>query len=96
MNRAELVRRNKETIQRIARNHGAVDIRLFGSVARREETEESDIDFLVELEEGRSLLDLGGMLMDLQDELGVEVDLTTTTSLPDDVKERVLEGSSSL
>lgn len=58
--------------------------------------EESDVDFLVELEEGRSLLDLGGMLMDLQDELGVEVDLTTTPSLSDDVKERVLEDSSSI
>jgi len=96
MKRAELVRRKKEEIHRIARNHGAIDIRLFGSVARGEESDDSDIDFLVELEQGRSLLDLGGMLMDLREELGVEVDLTTTSSLPDDVKQRVLKDSSTL
>lgn len=96
MNRAELVQQKKHAIRRIAQEHGATEIRLFGSVASGDESETSDIDFLVELEDGRSLLDLGGMLMDLQEELGVEVDLTTTASLPDDVRERLLKESSAV
>lgn len=96
MNRQRLVQRKRKEIRRIARKHGAIEIRVFGSVARGDDSEESDIDFLVELEEGRSLLDLGGMLMELREELEVDVDLTTTSSLPDEVKERVLQDSSSL
>jgi hypothetical protein len=94
MNRAELVQQKKDAIRRIAQEHGATEIRLFGSVASGDESETSDIDFLVELEDGRSLLDLGGMLMDLQEELGVEVDLTTIASLPDEQRERLLRESS--
>jgi hypothetical protein len=94
MNRAELVQQKKQAIRRIAQEHGATEIRLFGSVASGEDSEDSDIDFLVELEDGRSLLDLGGMLMDLQEELGVEVDLTTTGSMPDHIRKRVLQESS--
>ena len=91
MDTAERVRRKRDAIRRIARQYGAVDIRLFGSVARGEETSDSDIDFLVELEEGRSLLDIGGMLMALREELGTEVDLTNVDSLPPDRKARILE-----
>lgn len=93
MNRRKLVQNKRKAIRRIARDHGAVEIRLFGSVAREDETEESDIDFLVELEEGRSLLDIGGMLMDLRRELGVNVDLTTTGSVPDEERQRILDSS---
>jgi hypothetical protein len=96
MNRAELVQQKKDAIRRIAQEHGATEIRLFGSVASGGESETSDIDFLVELEDGRSLLDLGGMLMDLQEELGVEVDLTTIASLPDEDRERLLRESSTV
>jgi predicted nucleotidyltransferase len=96
MNQRDLIHEKRDEIRRIAQKHGAVDIRLFGSVARGEATEESDIDLLVELEEGRSLLDVGGMLMELREALGVEVDLTTTSSLPRDERERILESSASL
>lgn len=96
MNQRDLVHEKRDEIRRIAQKHGAVDIRLFGSVARGEATEESDIDLLVELEEGRSLLDVGGMLMELREALGVEVDLTTTSSLTRDERERILESSASL
>ena len=91
MDKAATVRRKRDAIRRIARRYGAVDIHLFGSVARGEETNASDIDFLVELEEGRSLLDLGGMLMDLREELGTEVDLTNVNSLPPEQKARILK-----
>ena len=69
------LKRKKEQIIKIAAMHGARNIRVFGSVARGEADEKSDIDFLVEMEPGRSLLDLGGLLMDLQEVLGRDVDV---------------------
>lgn len=61
-----LVDEHREAIRAVARRHGARSIALFGSVARGDETAESDLDFLVEFEPGRSLFDL----LHLQDELG--------------------------
>jgi len=66
-------RRNE--ILAAARRHGASNIRLFGSVARGDTTASSDVDLVVRFEPGRSLLDQGGLLMDLQDLLGVRVDV---------------------
>jgi predicted nucleotidyltransferase len=77
-------------ILRLARLHGAANIRVFGSVSRGESDAASDVDFLVDLEKGRSLLDLGGLLMDLQDLLGQPVDVITETSLRPRIRERVL------
>ncbi|MGA9099279.1 MAG: nucleotidyltransferase family protein [Methanotrichaceae archaeon] len=69
----------REEILQIAAKHGARNVRIFGSVARGEEAETSDPDFLVEMEEGRSLLDLGRLLMELQDLLGCRVDVVSET-----------------
>lgn len=66
-------------------------MRIFGSVARGKADERSDVDFLVELEPGRSLLDLGGLLMDLQQLLGHPVDVVTERGLRERIRERVLE-----
>ena len=71
--------------------HGARNIRVFGSVARGEADEKSDIDFLVEMEPGRSLLDLGGLLMDLQEVLGRDVDVVTERGLNPRIRDRVLK-----
>lgn len=60
------VRKRRRDIERIASEYGASNIRIFGSVARGEAKPYSDIDFLVDLQRGRSLLDLGGLQMDLQ------------------------------
>jgi len=78
---AELVLSRREDILNIAAHHGAHNIRVFGSVARGESRLDSDIDFLVELEPGRSLFDLGGLLVDLQTLLGVDVDVVTERGL---------------
>jgi predicted nucleotidyltransferase len=67
----------REAIARIAERYGARDLRVFGSVVRGEADTESDVDFLVNLQPGRSLLDLGGLLMDLQDYLQCRVDVIT-------------------
>ncbi|HYP19755.1 MAG TPA: nucleotidyltransferase domain-containing protein, partial [Chloroflexia bacterium] len=61
----ELLEAKREEILEIAARHGAHNVRIFGSVARGEATPESDLDFLVELEPGRSLLDHVALLQDL-------------------------------
>lgn len=73
-----------------AARRGASNLRVFGSVARGEATPSSDLDLLVDLEPGRSLVDLGGLLMDLSELLGVEVDVVTEAGLKPRVRDRVL------
>ena len=86
----EILGERREDILRIAAGHGATSVRVFGSVARGEADAESDIDFLVELEEGRSLFDLGGLLMDLQELLGRKVDVVTPNGLRARIRDDVL------
>jgi hypothetical protein len=86
----ELLKEKRDEILRIAAKHGARNIRVFGSVARGEGDEKSDIDFLVEMEAGRSLLDMGGLLMDLRQLLGREVDIVTEQGLKKRIRDRVL------
>lgn len=91
MNVQELLKTKREDILYIAAKHGARNVRVFGSVARGEADEKSDIDFLVEMEPGRSLLDMGGLLMELQDLLGRDVDVITEGGLKPRIRERVLK-----
>lgn len=74
----------------IAARHGARNVRIFGSVARDEAGRDSDLDVLVDLEPGRSLFDLGSLLMELQDLLGCRVDVVTEKGLRPRIRERVL------
>jgi len=77
----DLVEEHHEEIVRIARANKASDIRIFGSVARAEDGEESDVDFLVDMEKGSSLFDLGGIQYELSLLLGVDVDVVSRGSL---------------
>lgn len=86
----QLLEEKREEILSIASEHGARDVRVFGSVARGEADHESDVDFLVDLEPGRSLLDLGGLQMDLEALLGCRVDVVTVPGLKARIRERVL------
>jgi len=88
---SELLQEKREDILRIASRRGAYNVRVFGSVARGEADAKSDIDLLVDLEPGRSLFDLGGLLMDLQNLLGHEVDVVTERGLRERIRERVLK-----
>ncbi len=87
----ELLHEKREDILRIASKRGASNVRIFGSIARGEADSKSDIDLLVDLEPGRSLFDLGGLLMDLQDLLGHKVDVVTERGLRECIRERVLK-----
>jgi predicted nucleotidyltransferase len=91
MNIAELLKERRDEILRIAAKYGAQNVRLFGSVARSEALQDSDVDFLVDLEPGRSLFDLGGLLMDLQDLLACKVDIVTEKGLRSRICDRVLK-----
>lgn len=86
----ELLKAKREEILQVARQRGAFNVRVFGSVGRGEAGPESDVDFLVELEPDRSLFDLGGLLMDLQELLDRKVDVVTEQGLHWYIRDRVL------
>ena len=86
----EELRNRRDEILQVATRHGARHVRVFGSVARGDADEKSDVDFLVEMEKGRSLLDLGGLLMDFQNLLGRPVDVVTEKGLRERIRSRVL------
>lgn len=80
----------RDQLAEVALRRGATNLRVFGSVARGEATPTSDVDLLVDLEPGRSLVDLGGLLMDLSELLGVDVDVVTETALAPRARDRIL------
>ena len=86
----ELLKSKREEIIKAAARRGARNLRVFGSVARGQAGIDSDIDFLVEMEPERSLFDVGGLLMDLQQLLGREVDVVTEKSLHWYIRDHVL------
>ena len=92
----EVLAEKREAILEAARRHGAVSIRVFGSVARRDDGAESDVDFLVRMEPGRSLLDMGGLLQDLQEILGCKVDVVSEGGLRPRFRERALRDAVAL
>jgi predicted nucleotidyltransferase len=71
----------RDEILRIAARYGAHDVRVFGSVARDQARPDSDVDFLVEFEPGRTVLDLSGLILDLQEALGREVNVVEVRRL---------------
>lgn len=86
----ELLKAKREEILRIAARHGARNVRVFGSAARGEAGPDSDLDFLVEMDPGKSLFDLGGLLSDLEGLLGCKVDVVTEKGLRERIRARVL------
>lgn len=86
-----LLARNRDEILSLAKKRGAKNVRVFGSVARGEARDDSDIDLLIDLDPGRSLLDVGGLAMDLSLLLGRPVDVVTEAGLRKRIRSKVLQ-----
>jgi predicted nucleotidyltransferase len=87
----ELLKAKREDILRIAAKYGARNVRVFGSVARGEADEQSDIDLVVEFEPERSLLDHAALWLELQELLGCKVDVVSERAIKPRIRERVLK-----
>lgn len=91
MTLSESVRQKREKILEVAARYGAMNVRLFGSLARGEEKAESDVDLLIEMEDGRSLLDLSHLLQDMEELLGCKVHIVEPEAIHWAIRDRVLE-----
>jgi predicted nucleotidyltransferase len=96
MSSSKILQDKREEILRIASAHGAQNVRVFGSVSRGEAGTESDVDLLVKLESGRSLLDLIAIKQEIEDLLGCEVDVVTEDAVSPYIREQVLKEAVSL
>lgn len=96
MSKRDQVQEKKIEILDLARRHGAVEIRLFGSVAAGQDSAESDFDFLVRMADDRSLLDFIGLWQDLEELLGGKVDLVSEGGISPYLEKEILEGAQSL
>ncbi|MGB9754281.1 nucleotidyltransferase family protein [Roseiflexus castenholzii] len=81
----------REEILKVCAKYGARNVRVFGSVARGEADEQSDLDLIVDFEPDRSLLDHAGLWLELQDLLGVKVDVVSSRGIKPRIRERVLQ-----
>jgi predicted nucleotidyltransferase len=91
MNTLEALRARKDEIEHLAKLHGARNIRVFGSASRTEDTSDSDIDFLIDMEESRSLLDLIGFKQDLEAMLNRPADVLTERGINPYLRKRILD-----
>ena len=87
----KLLQTRRDDILRIAAQHGASNVRVFGSASRGEAGPQSDIDLLVSFDMDRALFDHVGLIQDLEDLLGHKVDVVTEDSLHWYIRERVLK-----
>lgn len=90
MDNRTMLKEKRDVMLAAARRHGVRNIRIFGSVARGEDDSESDIDFLVDMEPGRSILDHASLLIELQQLLGRKVDVVSERGIKNRIRERVL------
>ena len=90
MRPSEVLAAHRDRVLAVALAHGARDVRVFGSAARGIDREDSDLDLLVDLPPGRSLLSIVGLQLDLEAELGVKVDLCTERELHPALREGIL------
>ena len=81
----------REAIQRLARDHGVADVRVFGSMARGTATESSDLDLLVRFEETATLIDVIGFKQAVEETLGISVDVVEEGGLSPYLAQKILD-----
>jgi len=87
----ELLKAKREEILHVCAKYGARNVRVFGSIARGEADEQSDIDLIVEFEPDRTLLDHAGLWLELKELLGRKVDVVSERGIKPRIRERVLK-----
>ncbi len=96
MTLAQLLGDKRQDILRLAAQHGARNVRIFGSLARAEARPDSDVDILITLEPERSLLDLIALQQDLEDLLNCKVDVVTEAAVSPYIRPQVLRDAVAL
>ena len=96
MDSEDILTTRRQQILRIAEAHGARNVRVFGSRARGDATASSDVDLLIDLKPGRSLLDIVAIKQDLEELLGSDVDVVTEASLSPYIRSEVLQSAVAL
>lgn len=86
----DILNEKRNDVLRIAAKYGARNVRVFGSIARREADEASDIDLLVEFDPSRSLMDHAGLWQELRETRGCKVDVVSEHGIKARIRERVL------
>ena len=87
---SQILERHRAEIRKIVERHRASNARVFGSVLHLADTDQSDLDLLVEPDEHMTLFDLGAIRYELRELLGIEVDVLTPNALPRSFRDRVL------
>lgn len=96
MRPSEALQIHRDRIREIALSHRVTNVRVFGSVVHGEDTEDSDLDILVDPTQETTMFDIGAIRYELKELLGMEVDVLTPRALPDSFRNRVLEEASPL
>ena len=96
MSRLDLLKKRRKKIIEIAEKRGGYNLRVFGSVARGEDTKESDIDFLMSFTPDTTLFDQGGLLMDLREYLNCKVDIVSDKAIHPLIRDEVLRSAVAL
>lgn len=96
MDTLSVLRSRRSEILALAAKHGASNVRLFGSVVRGEDLEDSDVDFLVDMQENRSLFDLIGLQQDIEKAIGRKVDVLTPNGINRHLKDRIMDEAAPL
>lgn len=96
MSISSIIKNKREDIMNIAQKYGAKNVRVFGSMARSEEDMDSDLDIIVEMESGSSLLDIIAIKQDIEELLGRKVDVVTEASISPYIRDAVLKEAVSL
>jgi predicted nucleotidyltransferase len=90
MRPSDLLNQHREAIRQVVAAHRANNPRVFGSVVHGEDTEASDLDLLIDPGEGMSLFDMGAIIAELNELLGIEVDVVSARAMPEPMRQRVL------
>ena len=96
MHPQEILKHRRRAILDLTSRYGASNVRVFGSVARGEATDDSDIDLLVEFDAETSLIDHVGLIQDLEDLLGCKVDVVSERGLKDAIRARIFRDAVAL